>query len=48
VFKNKTVDELLDCNFDTPGIPLKADIKEMVVGDNLINMLKTKYKIKAA
>jgi hypothetical protein len=29
-------------------IPLKADIKEMVVGDNLINMLKTKYKIKAA
>jgi hypothetical protein len=46
VFKNKTVDELLDCNFETPGIPLKADIKEMVIGDNLINMLKIKYKIK--
>ena len=27
VFKNKTVDDLLDCNFDTPGIPLTADIK---------------------
>jgi hypothetical protein len=46
IFRNKTVDELLDCNFETPGIPLKADIKEVVIGDNLINMMKTKYKIK--
>jgi hypothetical protein len=46
VFKNKTVDELLDCNFETPGIPLKADIKEVVIGDNLINIVKAKYKIK--
>jgi hypothetical protein len=48
IFRNKTVDELLDCNFETPGIPLKADIKEVVIGDKLIDMLKTKYKIKAA
>jgi len=47
VFKNKTVDELLDCNFETPGIPLKADIKEVVIGDRLINNLISKYKIKA-
>ena len=46
VFKNKTVDELLDCNFETPGIPLKADIKEVVIGDKLINSLISKYKIK--
>lgn len=46
VFKNKTVDELLDCNFETPGIPLKADIKEVVIGDRLINNLISKYKIK--
>ena len=48
VFKNKTVDELLDCNFETPGIPLKASIKEVVIGDNLINIVQIKYKIKAA
>lgn len=47
IFKNKTVDELLDCNFETPGIPLKADIKEVVIGDKLINNLISKYKIKA-
>jgi hypothetical protein len=47
IFKNKTVDELLDCNFETPGIPLNANIKEVVIGDNLINMMKIKYKIKA-
>jgi hypothetical protein len=46
IFRNKTVDELLDCNFETPGIPQKADIKEVVIGDNLINMMKVKYKIK--
>ena len=46
VFKNKPVDDLLDCNFDTPGIPLTADIKEVVVGDKLISNLITKYKIK--
>lgn len=46
VFKNKTVDELLDCNFETPGIPLKADIKEVVIGERLINNLISKYKIK--
>ena len=46
VFKNKTVDELLDCNFETPGIPLKADIKEVVIGENIIKNLIVKYKIK--
>jgi hypothetical protein len=46
VFKNKTIDELLDCNFETPGIPLKANIKEVVIGDKLIDNLITKYKIK--
>jgi len=48
VFKNKTIDELLDCNFETPGIPLKANIKEVVIGDKLINNLITKYKIKVS
>lgn len=46
VFKNKTIDDLLDCNFETPGIPLKADIKEVVIGENLIKNLMIKYKIK--
>jgi hypothetical protein len=45
-FKNKTLDELLDCDFITPGIPEKADIKEVVIGDNLIKGLIIKYKIK--
>lgn len=45
-FKNKTIDELLDCNFQTPGIPDRAEIKEVVVGENLINGLISKYKIK--
>lgn len=45
-FKNKTIDELLDCNFQTPGIPDKAEIKEVAIGDNLIKNLITKYKIK--
>ena len=46
IFKNKTIDELLDCNFITPGIPVKADIKEVVIGDNPIKGLSSKYKIK--
>jgi hypothetical protein len=46
IFKNKTIDELLDCDFITPGIPEKANIKEVVIGDNPINALINKYKIK--
>ena len=46
VFRNKTIDELFDCDFITPGIPEKADIKEVVIGDNLIKGLINKYKIK--
>lgn len=46
VFKNKTIDELLDCNFETPGIPLKANIQEVVIGDKLISNLIIKHKIK--
>jgi hypothetical protein len=46
VFKNKTIDELLDCDFVTPGIPEKADIKEVVIGDKLVEDLFKKYKIK--
>ena len=45
-FKNKTIDELLDCDFITPGIPEKAIIKEVVIGNNLIKGLINKYKIK--
>lgn len=46
VFKNKQVDDLLDVNFDVPGIPSKAIIKEMVVGAALIERLREKYKDK--
>lgn len=45
-FRNKTIDELLDCDFQTPGIPDRAEIKEVVIGDNLIKNLIIKYKIK--
>jgi hypothetical protein len=45
-FRNKTIDELLDCNFQTPGIPDRAEIKEVVIGDSLIKNLIIKYKIK--
>lgn len=46
IFRNKTIDELLDCDFVTPGIPLKADIKEVVIGQKPISSLIVKYKIK--
>jgi len=45
-FRNKTIDELLDCDFQTPGIPDRAEIKEVVIGDSLIKNLIIKYKIK--
>jgi hypothetical protein len=46
IFKNKTVDELLDCDFITPGIPTKAIIKEVMIGENLITSAIKRYNIK--
>lgn len=45
VVKNRTIDELLKVNFVIPGIPAKAVIKEVVMGDALIAKVKEKYNI---
>jgi hypothetical protein len=44
-FKNKTIDDLIDCNFITPGIPEKANIKEVIIGENHIKYMAKKYNI---
>lgn len=43
VFNNKNVDEVLDENVSLPGVPDKAVIMDVGVGENFINQYKTKY-----
>jgi len=45
VVRNRNIDELLKVNFVIPGIPAKAIIKEVVMGDALIAKVKEKYNI---
>jgi len=43
IFKNKNIDEVLDENVSLPGVPDKAVIMDIGVGENFINQYKTKY-----
>lgn len=45
VFRNKTVDDLLDCNFVTPGIDEDAIILAVGIGEYFETSYKTKYNI---
>lgn len=46
IFRNKTIDDLIDCDFVTPGIPKNALIKEVIIGKNHIKYIAEKYNIK--
>lgn len=43
--RNRTIDELIDCNYVIPGIPAKAVIKEVGMGNIFIERYKKKYGI---
>lgn len=44
ILKSKQIDELLDVDFNIPGIPKNAIIKEVVVGEGAIEKIFEKYK----
>lgn len=46
IFRNKTIDDLMDCNFIVPGISKNAIIKEVIVGENHIEYMAKKYNIR--
>ena len=41
--KNRNIDQLIDCNFDIPGIPKIAVIKEVGVGKAFHDIYKKQY-----
>ena len=41
--KNRNIDQLLECNFDIPGIPKIAVIKEVGIGKAFHDIYKKKY-----
>jgi hypothetical protein len=43
--KNKNIDQLIDCNFNIPGIPKIAVILEVGVGRAFHDIYKKKYGI---
>ena len=43
--RNRTIDDLIDCNYVIPGIPAKAVIKEVGMGKIFIERYKKKYNI---
>ena len=43
--RNRNIDELIDCNYVIPGIPAKAVIKEVGMGEIFIERYKKKYGI---
>lgn len=43
--RNRTIDELIDCNYIIPGIPAKAVIKEVGMGNIFIERYKKKYDL---
>jgi len=45
VVRNKNIDELMDCNYIIPGIPAKAIIKEVGMGEYFIEKYKKKYGV---
>lgn len=45
VVRNRTIDDLIDCNYIIPGIPAKSVIKEVGMGEIFIERYKKKYNI---
>lgn len=45
VVKNRNIDEIIDLNFNLPGIPEKAIIKEVGIGKSFVEKYKKKYKL---
>ena len=45
IVRNRTIDDLIDCNYIIPGIPAKAVIKEVGMGNIFIERYKKKYGI---
>ena len=45
VIRNRTIDDLIDCNYIIPGISAKAVIKEVGMGEIFIERYKKKYGI---
>lgn len=43
IVKNRTIDDLIECNFIIPGIKENYIIKEVVQGENLIKKLLERY-----
>jgi hypothetical protein len=43
--RNRTIDDLIDCNYIIPGIPAKAVIKEVGVGKIFKKRYEKKYGI---
>ena len=43
IVRNRTIDDLLDCNYIIPGIPAKAVIKEVGIGEIFIERYQKKY-----
>lgn len=45
VIRNRTIDDLIDCNYIIPGIPAKSVIKEVGMGEIFVKRYKKKYNI---
>jgi len=45
VVRNRTIDDLIDCNYIIPGISAKAVIKEVGIGEMFIERYKKKYGV---
>ena len=41
--KNRNIDDLIECEFNIPGIPSKAVIKKVGVGKRFRDIYKQKY-----
>ena len=44
LIRNRTIDDLIECDFIIPGIKKGSVIKELVMGQALCDKLKEKYK----
>jgi len=42
---NRTIDDLINCNYIIPGIPAKSVIKEVGMGEIFVERYKKKYNI---
>jgi hypothetical protein len=45
IVRNRTIDDLINCNYIIPGISAKAVIKEVGMGEIFIERYKKKYNI---